>query len=75
MNQEIPATPAERETNAQRFRRETLDEGREQGRKAELMVLLSRYAPESYAALKHEQDIDALKAALDDVFRRNTSAK
>lgn len=71
MNQEIPATPAERETNAQRFRRETLAEGR----KAELLELLSRYAPESYAVLKHEPDIDVLKAALDEVFQRNASVK
>jgi flagellar biosynthesis/type III secretory pathway protein FliH len=81
MNEQIPVTTAEQETNYQRITRITREaallEGRQEGRhegrqeaRASLLELVSRYAPERLAELQQVDDMNTLREALDQAIQQ-----
>jgi predicted transposase YdaD len=73
MNGQIQVSDIERETVAQRVRREGreegLEEGREEGReegaRAALLALAARFAPDALSSLRSIRDLTALQQAVD----------
>lgn len=70
MSEQISPMTAEPETGFQWVTRVARDE-RSGEEHASLLGLLSRYAPEQYALLREDRDIDVLRSALDERIRRD----
>ena len=69
MNEQIPVTTAEQETNYQRITRITREAALQEGRTA-LLELVSRYAPERLAELQQVDDMNVLREALDQAIQQ-----
>ena len=73
MNEQLPITTAEQETNYQRITRITREaerlEARQEARTV-LLELVSRYAPERLAELQQVDDINVLREALDQAIQQ-----
>jgi hypothetical protein len=69
MNEQIPVTTAEQETNYQRITRITREAALQEGRTA-LLELVSRYAPERLAELQQVDDMNTLREALDQAIQQ-----
>ena len=73
MNEQIPVTTAEQETNYQRITRITREaerlEARQEARTV-LLELVSRYAPERLAELQQVDDMNVLREALDQAIQQ-----
>jgi hypothetical protein len=69
MNEQLPVTTAEQETNYQRITRITREAALQEGRTA-LLELVSRYAPERLAELQQVDDMNVLREALDQAIQQ-----
>jgi hypothetical protein len=73
MNEQLPVTTAEQETNYQRITRIIREaerlEARQEARTA-LLELVSRYAPERLAELQQVDDMNVLREALDQAIQQ-----
>jgi hypothetical protein len=69
MNEQLPVTTAEQETNYQRITRITREAALQEGRAA-LLELVSRYAPERLAELQQVDDMNVLREALDHAIQQ-----
>jgi hypothetical protein len=65
MNGQIQVSDIERETVAQRVRREGREEGREEGARAALLALAARFTPDALPSLRAIRDLTALQQAVD----------
>ena len=89
MNEQLPVTTAEQETNYQRITRITREaallegrqEGRQEGRlegrqeaRASLLDLVSRYAPERLTELQQVDDMNVLREALDHAIQQRLAS-
>ena len=72
MNEQIPVTTAEQETNYQRITRITREAALQEGRTA-LLELVSRYAPERLTELQQVDDMNVLREALDQAIQQRLS--
>ena len=73
MNEQIPVTTAEQETNYQRITRITREAALLEVRQevcAILLELVSRYAPERLAELQQVDDMNVLREALDQAIQQ-----
>jgi len=77
MNEQLPVTTAEQETNYQRITRITREaerlEARQEARTV-LLELVSRYAPERLAELQQVDDMNALREALDQAIQQRLAS-
>jgi hypothetical protein len=74
MNERIPTTSAEQETNYQRITRLARDEGREEALSS-FRELLRRYAPERVAELSEVRDPEVLRHALDEAIQQRLAGR
>ncbi len=70
MNEQLPVTTAEQETNYQRITRITREAALQEGGIAALLELVSRYAPERLAELQQVDDMNTLREALDHAIQQ-----
>ena len=73
MNEQLPVTTAEQETNYQRITRITREAALLEVRQevcAILLELVSRYAPERLAELQQVDDMNTLREALDQAIQQ-----